>query len=118
MAEAGVVEAAAREAPRTIDRRLAAGAQFLWHEGRPVSALALSPEIAGTVRIGPVYTPREHRGRGYASAAVARASLDALARGARRCMLFTDIANPTSNKIYAAVGFRRVGDWEEIELTR
>jgi len=31
-------------------------------------------------------------------------------------MLFTDLANPTSNKIYAEVGYRRVGDWEEIEL--
>jgi hypothetical protein len=33
-------------------------------------------------------------------------------------MLFTDVANPTSNKIYAAVGYRRTGDWEEIELDR
>jgi hypothetical protein len=28
-------------------------------------------------------------------------------------MLFTDLANPTSNKIYAEVGYRRFGDWEE-----
>jgi len=81
-----------------------------------VSTLALSPQIAGTVRIGPVYTPPEHRRRGYASAAVAAASRQALARGASRCMLFTDLANPTSNKIYAAVGFRRFADWVELEL--
>jgi len=31
-------------------------------------------------------------------------------------MLFTDLANPTSNKIYAEVGYRRTGDWEEIAL--
>jgi hypothetical protein len=37
----------------------------------------------------------------------------ALAAGARQCMLFTDLANPTSNQIYAAVGYRRCGDWEE-----
>jgi predicted GNAT family acetyltransferase len=36
-----------------------------------------------------------------------------LAGGAKQCMLFTDITNPTSNKIYAALGFRVVGDWEE-----
>jgi predicted GNAT family acetyltransferase len=28
-------------------------------------------------------------------------------------MLFTDLANATSNKIYATVGFRRFADWEE-----
>jgi predicted GNAT family acetyltransferase len=81
-----------------------------------VSMLGLSPQIAGTVRIGPVYTPPEHRRRGYASAAVAAVCADALARGARQCLLFTDLANPTSNKIYAAVGFRRVADWEELEF--
>jgi predicted GNAT family acetyltransferase len=118
VAEAGVIPGAAAEAERTIDRRLAYGAQFVWQDVQPVSTLALAPQVAGTVRIGPVYTPPEQRGRGYASAAVARASQDALARGARQCMLFTDLANPTSNKIYAAVGFRRFGDWEELEFRR
>ena len=28
-------------------------------------------------------------------------------------MLYTDLANPTANKIYAEVGYRRFGDWEE-----
>jgi predicted GNAT family acetyltransferase len=26
------------------------------------------------------------------------------------CMLFTDLANPTSNKIYQAMGYRPIGD--------
>jgi predicted GNAT family acetyltransferase len=33
-------------------------------------------------------------------------------------MLYTDLANPTSNKIYADVGYRRFGEWEEMEFTR
>jgi predicted GNAT family acetyltransferase len=49
---------------------------------------------------------------------VAAVSRRALAGGADRCMLFTDLANPTSNKIYAEVGYRRRGDWEEIALER
>jgi predicted GNAT family acetyltransferase len=49
---------------------------------------------------------------------VAAASRGALQSGAARCMLFTDLANPTSNKIYAEVGYRRCGDWEEIALER
>jgi len=113
VAEAKIIPGAGEEAQRTVDRRLATAAQYLWDDGGPASTLALSPDIAGTVRIGPVYTPPERRGRGYASAAVAKASREALARGANRCMLFTDLANPTSNKIYAAVGFRRCGGWEE-----
>jgi RimJ/RimL family protein N-acetyltransferase len=115
--EAGVIPSAAEVAEQTVDSRLSTGAQFLWYDRHPVSALAVSPQIGGTVRIGPVYTPPEHRRHGYASAAVARASRDAMDRGARQCMLFTDLANPTSNKIYAAVGFRRIGDWEELEFT-
>jgi predicted GNAT family acetyltransferase len=31
-------------------------------------------------------------------------------------MLFADLANPTSNKIYAVVGYRRTGDWEELSF--
>ena len=69
-------------------------------------------------RIGPVYTPPPLRRRGYAGSAVAAVSRRALADGAARCMLFTDLANPTSNKIYAEVGYRRCGDWEEIALER
>jgi RimJ/RimL family protein N-acetyltransferase len=114
-ADAGV----AGQAERTVDRRLVAGLQQLWVDGgKPVSTLVLNHMVAGTVRVGVVYTPPEHRGRGYASSAVAAASRLALARGAERCMLFTDLANPTSNRIYAAVGYRRVGDWEDRVLER
>jgi predicted GNAT family acetyltransferase len=116
--EAGLVAAAASQAEQAVERRLSAGAQFVWDDARPVSTVSLSPAIAGTVRVGPVYTPPQSRRHGYASAAVARASRHALERGARQCMLFTDLANPTSNKIYAAVGFRRAGDWEELEFSR
>jgi len=116
--DAGITPDAATEAERTIARRLDARSQFVWQDQAPVSTLAVSPAIAGTVRIGPVYTPPEHRRRGYASAAVAAACRDALGEGAQQCMLYTDLANPTSNRIYAAVGFRRFADWEELELSR
>jgi predicted GNAT family acetyltransferase len=58
-------------------------------------------------RVGPVYTPPAERGRGWASNAVAEVSHRIQAEGARVC-LFTDQANPTSNKIYAALGYRPV----------
>jgi len=97
-----------------VDRR----ELHVWDDGGPVSVVGRTPEVAGVVRIGPVYTPLAYRGRGYGSSAVAAVSRAALAAGARQCALFTDLTNPTSNKIYAALGYRRVGDWEERAFER
>ncbi|MBA2569295.1 MAG: GNAT family N-acetyltransferase [Actinobacteria bacterium] len=63
------------------------------------------------IRIGPVYTPPELRGRGYASALVAKLSSSLLAGGRRFCFLYTDLANPASNKIYERLGYVRVCEW-------
>jgi predicted GNAT family acetyltransferase len=60
-------------------------------------------------RIGPVYTPPEYRGHGYGSAVTAAATAAVLAAGAVP-VLYTDLANPTSNKIYQAIGYRAVAD--------
>ena len=102
------------DAEAVVDRRLRNGGLHVWEDGaEPVCMIGVNIEVAGVVRIGPVYTPPAHRGRGYASSAVAAASEAALARGAKACMLFTDLANPTSNRIYAAVGYERFADWRE-----
>lgn len=101
-------------AERMVDIRTAARRQMVWEDGgTPVSTVGFNPEIAGTVRVGPVYTPKNQRGHGYATAAVAATSQMLLDRGAQRCMLFTDLANPISNHIYASVGYVRFGDWEQ-----
>jgi hypothetical protein len=111
----GDVESAADVARARRD----AGRAYFWeHEGRPVSLVAVNPAVAGVARVGPVYTPPAERGRGYAGSAVAALSRRALAEGARQCALFTDLDNPTSNKIYAEVGYRRTSDWETISLGR
>jgi predicted GNAT family acetyltransferase len=65
--------------------------------------------VAGVGRVGPVYTPPERRGRGYAAAVTSLATQRLLDAGARP-MLFTDLANPTSNGVYARLGYERVGD--------
>ena len=106
----------AAQAGSMVDARLRRHGLMVWDDGQPVSMIGLAPRVAGVVRIGPVYTPPPQRRRGYAGSAVAAGSRRALAAGAERCMLFTDLANPTSNKIYAEVGYRRIGDWEEIAL--
>jgi predicted GNAT family acetyltransferase len=97
-----------------VDGRLERGNLLVWEVGgAPVSMVGAAPSVAGVVRIGPVYTPPANRRRGYAACAVAATSRRALAQGASSCMLFTDLANSTSNKIYAEVGYVPVADWEE-----
>ncbi|MFC4786887.1 GNAT family N-acetyltransferase [Nocardioides sp. MAHUQ-72] len=96
--------------------RVVRGRVWLWEvEGEPVHLTGFNPPSFGVARVGPVYTPREHRGRGYASAAVAAVSRRLLDEGARVC-LFTDQANPTSNRIYQALGYRPVVDMANLRV--
>ncbi|SDC72448.1 GNAT family N-acetyltransferase [Nocardioides lianchengensis] len=98
--------------------RVAAGQIWLWEDpdGTVVHLTHHNAPAYGVVRVGPVITPREHRRRGYASAAVAQVSARILAAGHRAC-LFTDQANPTSNKIYAEVGYRPVVDMANLVIS-
>ena len=64
-------------------------------------------------RIGPVYTPPEHRSHGYATRLVAELSSARLAMGDPACFLFTDLANQTSNAIYERIGYVKLCDAEE-----
>jgi GNAT superfamily N-acetyltransferase len=90
--------------------RLGAG-EMLWEvDGTPVAQACAKPVIAGASRIGPVYTAPEHRGHGYAAAVTAVASQWALDAGAQRVLLFTDLANPTTNRLYPRIGYRPVYD--------
>lgn len=103
---------------RALDHRLGGkGAGFvLWEDGGPVSLAGFGGSTPNGIRIGPVYTPPELRGRGYASALVAALSEELLAGGRRFCFLYTDLANPTSNRIYERIGYRRVCDSAEIRF--
>ena len=89
------------------------GAWLLWDDDGPVSLAGYgNPTPTGT-RVGPVYTPPEHRGRGYATSLVADLTAERLAAGLAFCFLFTDLANPTSNAIYARIGYEPVADWDQ-----
>ncbi|WP_433317353.1 GNAT family N-acetyltransferase [Micromonospora sp. CA-269861] len=109
----------AHEVPDHTDmlRRLHAGRLWFWVDetGQPVHLTGANPPSFGVARVGPVYTPPAQRGRGWASNAVAEVSRRIQAEGARAC-LFTDQANPTSNKIYAALGYRPVVDMANLAI--
>ena len=84
-------------------------------DGSPVHVTGINPPAFGAVRIGPVYTPPERRGRGYAGNAVAELSRRILETGHVPC-LFTDQANPVSNRLYAGLGYRPVVDMADLLL--
>jgi predicted GNAT family acetyltransferase len=113
-AEALGEEADDKELQRMIDIRVTGDPDYgfvLWEdEGRPASVTGFGSPTPTGIRIGPVYTPPELRGRGYASALVAEVSQAHLDAGRRFCFLYTNLANPTSNKIYVDLGYRRVCD--------
>jgi uncharacterized protein len=115
-AEAFAHESGLPGAERAAMRRASAGwlaerTAWVWEcGGAPVGmAVAQGPTSHG-IRVGMVYTPPAQRGRGYASALVAALSQHQLDLGRRACFLFTDLANPTSNGIYRAVGYTQVGE--------
>jgi len=83
---------------------------YLWEDGKVVSLACYGGPTPHGMRIGPVYTPPEQRGKGYASACVAALSQMLLDGGRRFCFLFTDLANPTSNHIYQVIGYQPVCD--------
>ncbi|WP_155981538.1 GNAT family N-acetyltransferase [Nocardia sp. BMG111209] len=97
--------------PEAVPGRIADGLVWLWeYDGIPVSLAGEQIPVYGWSRIGPVYTPPAARGRGYGSAVTADASKRLRDSGCRVC-LFTDTANPTSNKIYRDIGYVPVGDF-------
>ncbi|MGD8322424.1 MAG: GNAT family N-acetyltransferase [Gemmatimonadota bacterium] len=93
---------------------VAAGQLWLWEDDEPACMAVARGRTRHGVRIGYVYTPPERRRRGYASRLVAALSQRMLDDGLRFCVLYTDLANPTSNAIYRRIGYRPVCDVTDV----
>ncbi len=103
------------QAERTVDNALALSGRgyFVWEDGGlPLAFLGYTGVTPNGVRIGPVYTPPENRGRGYGSAATAALSQLLLDQGRKFCTLYADLSNPTSNHIYQNIGYVPLQDVE------
>ena len=83
---------------------------YLWidYNNNLVSMCCVARPTQNGITINGVYTPRCSRKRGFASAVVSYATQLMLAQGRLFCVLYTDLANPTSNKIYQDIGFKPV----------
>ncbi len=99
------------------EHRLAENTMWIWEvDGEPVSMVGYHRPIFGVCRVGPVYTPPEHRRHGYAGALTSHVTAEIVAEGHQAC-LYTDLANPTSNKIYHQAGYRPMADFVVLEFT-
>lgn len=96
--------------------RIESGGFWVWEQdGMVVSQTSVTAATPELHVISLVYTPPEERGRGYATALVAAAATAVLAGGGR-CMLYTDLANVTANRIYQGLGFHQIGDSVQLKL--
>jgi GNAT superfamily N-acetyltransferase len=92
------------DAEQLVDLRTEREQLWVWDDGGAVSLAGASEPVAGVARVQYVYTPPDRRGAGYATACVEQMSRVLTGRGLR-CVLFTDLANPTSNAIYRRIGY-------------
>lgn len=99
--------------------RISSGKLYvLEHDGVPVSMAGFTRELQTAIGVAFVYTPPYFRNKGYASSVVAQISQLALDKGFTKCVLYTDLSNPTSNSIYQKIGYRPVCDSLEIRFER
>ena len=103
-----------------VQRLMDRGQLFLWvaHGDEARSMVATTRDTGSGCAINTVYTPPRFRRSGYATAAVAALSGRLLLAGRRFCCLYTDVANATSNSVYAKIGYRPVRDDVEIAFER
>lgn len=100
-----------------VARLVRHGRLAVWVDGgEPRAMAAVSGLGPTTARVGYVYTPERFRGRGYATSLVAALSRRMLDTGIRRLVLYTDLANPTSNAIYRRVGYRALLDIQDVDF--
>lgn len=85
-------------------------------DGALVSMAAVSRPTKHNITVSYVYTPGEYRRMGYAKACVAELSQLMLDQGYRTTSLYTDLDNPTSNKIYMEIGYEPVMDSVQVFL--
>lgn len=99
-----------RDTELRVDKGLATGQIWVWNQNGETTSMAVGRDpVQGVVRVAGVYTPPQKRGHGYAEACVHALSKHLREQG-QRCILYTDLANPTSNSIYRRIGYRAVAE--------
>lgn len=99
-----------------VDRALATECAYVWAVGgAPVACAIERPFRAVGSRITSVFTDRSQRGRGYGGALTAALSRRILDSG-RWCVLFADVDNPLTNRLYQRLGYRFQATFSDIHF--
>ncbi|ERJ11706.1 GNAT family N-acetyltransferase [Haloplasma contractile] len=99
------------EALKKAKQNIESGYLYGWYVDDKLVSICNSSRKTKTARtVSLVYTPKEERKKGYASNQVAAFSQLLLDEGNQTCVLYTDLKNKTSNKIYQAIGYKPVCD--------
>ena len=90
---------------------------WLWEvEGEPVAMAGVGNPTPHGVRIRAVFTPPEHRGHGFARAAVAGVTGRQLSLGREACFVFADVTDPVANRVYRSVGYAPEVEMEHVRF--
>ncbi len=114
-----VFNRAKQAAEQRLARDLKQGGFMVLEENHePCCIVGYTGPTSTGIRVAPVYTPKNLRGRGYATGLVRQVSQQLLDWGYQRVFLFTDLSNPVSNQIYLNVGYRPVLDVDQYRFQR
>lgn len=114
--DAGLPKAENDEIQKKVAQFLEGQEVFFWeNNGKVVSMMKKARPSDHGVTVSFVYTPPEERRKGYARTMVAACSQELL-KSYDFCVLYTDMLNPTSNKIYQEVGYQKIVDSVHIEF--
>lgn len=92
-----------------IEVLMTADCWVLLKNNQPVSLSAFNAKLEDIIQVGPVWTPPEHRNRGYARLLVGWTLQIAKTQGVKKAILFTD--NPAAVKAYESIGFKKIGHY-------
>ena len=93
----------------TAEEKVKSGDLFLWVDGTPRSMAARGRPTPHGEAVSFVYAPPGERGKGYATAVVARVSQQILDDGKDFCTLFANAKNVAANRLYQRIGYEVQG---------
>lgn len=108
--DTGMKSPTREEAHERIEAFLKTKEVYVWEvEGKAVACMKRGRPSKHGITVSFVFTPEEHRRKGYARSLVAEVS-EELLETYDFCMLYTDLLNSTSNKIYSEIGYQQISN--------
>lgn len=108
--ETGIKKSSEAEAARKIEAFIEGKEIYVWEvDGEVVSCMKKTRPSKHGITVSFVFTPHKHRRKGYARTLVAEVTEELLLEY-DFAMLYTDLQNPTSNKIYREIGYEQIAN--------